>query len=56
MSFAPAPHALGLTASPDLSWDDIGVAQPSPADLFGCDPDLTWEEFGSAAPGTQAGE
>jgi hypothetical protein len=42
----PAPHDLGLTINPDLSWDDINIAQPTPYDLgWASDPDLSWEDF-----------
>ena len=29
----PRPYDLGLTANPDLSWEAIGIALPSPCDL-----------------------
>ncbi len=48
-AFAPTPHQLGLTINPDLSWEDIGIAEPTPSDLFGCRPGLTWESFGAIA-------
>jgi hypothetical protein len=41
---APTPHHPGLTNNPDLSWEDIGIAQPTPYDLFGY-PSLSWEDF-----------
>jgi hypothetical protein len=44
-SFAPTPYQLGLTVNPDLSWEDINIAQPTPFDLFGGNPDMSWREF-----------
>lgn len=46
----PTPHELGLSASPDLSWEDLGVAAPTPGDLFGCPQAWTWADFEKAYP------
>jgi len=50
----PALHELGLSACPGLSWEQIGIEQPSPADLFGCPQTWTWADFGKAHPKAEA--
>ncbi len=40
---APTPYQLGLSADPDRTWEQMGIAVPTPADLFGAAPDLTWK-------------
>jgi hypothetical protein len=50
-SYGPTPYHLGLTVNPDLSWDDINIAQPTPFDLnWVYDPELSWEEFVERLP------
>jgi hypothetical protein len=42
----PRPYDLGLAASPDLTWEGIGIAVPSPCELgITSDPEVGWDNI-----------